>query len=164
MIPTRDRLHGARGTVVRVMASPLRRLRARLLKAFFQSHTAIYRLSGGRIGANVGLPALLLTTTGRKSGQPRTTPLVYFRDGDRYVVVGSDGAARRHPQWHQNLLVDPNAEIQVGPKKLRVIASVASGDERARLWKLGEGVNPMWQRYQTRTPREIPVVVLTPRS
>lgn len=119
-------------------------------------------MSGGRIGANIGLPALLLTTTGRKSGLPRSTPLVYFRDGARYVVVASDGAARKNPQWHENLQKDARATIQVGRESRGVVATVASGAERERLWKLGRDVNPMWERYQTRTEREIPVVVLTP--
>lgn len=146
------------------MASTMKRLRARLLKGMFQAHAAIYEWSDGRIGDSIGLPALLLTTKGRVSGQLRTTPLVYFRDGDRYVVVGSDGAARKDPQWHRNLLVDPNATIRVGRRTLRVVASVAAGAERERLWEIGGGVNPMWKRYQTRTERRIPVVVLTPLS
>jgi len=145
------------------MASPIRHLRARLLRAFFRSHAAIYEWSDGRVGANLGLPMLLLTTIGRKSGKPRTTPLVYFRDGDRYVVVGSDGAARRHPQWHQNLLANPNASLRVGRQRISATASVASGDERARLWTNGIAINPMWERYRTRTERELPVVVLTPQ-
>jgi len=144
------------------MASTIRRIRARLLKGMFQAHAAIYEWTDGRVGGNIGLAALLLTTTGRVSGQPRTTPLVYFRDGDRYVVVGSDGAARKDPQWHRNLLASPKATIRVGRKTLPVIASVAAGAERQRLWAIGGDVNPMWKTYQTRTEREIPVVVLTP--
>jgi hypothetical protein len=81
------------------MASRFRHLRARILKAAFQAHTLMYEVSDGRIGAWIALPSLLLSVTGRKSGLTRTTALVYFEDGGNYVVVGSDGAARRDPQW-----------------------------------------------------------------
>ena len=144
------------------MASKLRHLRARVLKAGFKAHAVLYERSGRRLGAWAGLPTLLLTVTGRKSGEPRSTPLVYFEDAGRYVVVGSDGAARHDPQWWKNLKVDPQARIRVGRKKFSVTASLATGDERARLWEHGGGVNPMWKRYQTRTERELPVVILTP--
>jgi deazaflavin-dependent oxidoreductase (nitroreductase family) len=87
---------------------------------------------------------------------------VYFRDGDRYLVVGSDGAAKRDPQWWKNLQVDPIGAMRVGRKKFTVRATLATGDERERLWKAGIKVNPMWAEYQTRTERELPVVVLTP--
>ena len=115
------------------MASPLRKLRARLLKAGFKAHTEIYERSDGRLGAWAGLPTLLLTVTGRKSGIARTTPLVYFEDRGRYVVVGSDGAARNDPQWWKNLKVNPSATVRVGRDKFPATASLATGDERARL-------------------------------
>jgi deazaflavin-dependent oxidoreductase (nitroreductase family) len=145
------------------MASRYRRLRARALKAMFKAHAEVYERSGGRIGAWLGLPTLLLSVTGRKSGKTYATPLVYFEDGDSYVVVGSDGAAKRDPQWWKNLRVDPNCEVRVGRKKLSAKASLASGANRERLWEIGKTVNPMWSKYQTRTDRELPVVVLTPR-
>ena len=113
------------------------------------------------MGAWAGLPTLLLTVTGRKTGVARSTPLVYFEDGGRYVVVGSDGAARNDPQWWKNLQVDPRATVRVGRDKFPATASLATGDERARLWERGGEVNPMWKRYQTRTPRELPVVIFT---
>jgi deazaflavin-dependent oxidoreductase (nitroreductase family) len=145
------------------MASRYRQLRALALKAMFKAHATIYERSGGRIGTSVaGLPTLLLSVTGRKSGQTRSTPLVYFRDGDSYLVVGSDGAAKRDPQWWKNLQVDPIGAMRVGRKKFTVRATLATGDERERLWKAGIKVNPMWAEYQTRTERELPVVVLTP--
>jgi deazaflavin-dependent oxidoreductase (nitroreductase family) len=129
----------------------------------FKAHATIYERSGGRIGASVaGLPTLLLSVIGRNSGQTRSTPLVYFRDGDRYLVVGSDGAAKRDPQWWKNLQVNPIGAIRVGRKKFTVRATLATGDEHERLWKAGIKVNPMWAEYQTRTERELPVVVLTP--
>jgi deazaflavin-dependent oxidoreductase (nitroreductase family) len=144
------------------MASRYRNLRAHALKAMFKAHTAIYEASDGRIGARAGLPMLLLSVTGRKSGETRTTPLVYFQDGDSYVVVGSDGAAKHDPQWWKNLQVDPMGAVRVGRKKCHVKATLAAGSERERLWEIGKTVNPMWARYQIKTERELPVVVLTP--
>lgn len=145
------------------MASKYRHLRARLLKAMFKTHAEVYERSGGRIGAWFGLPTLLLTVVGRKSGQLYSTPLVYFEDKGSYIVVGSDGAARRDPQWWRNLAVNPKGSIRVGRKQLDIEAHLASGEERERLWELGKGVNPMWSKYQERTERELPVVVLTPK-
>ena len=144
------------------MASNYRQLRARALKAMFKAHAAIYELSDGRIGAWAGLPTLLLSVTGRKSGKTYSTPLVYFRDADSYVVVGSDGAARRDPQWWKNLQVNPIGVVRAGRKKLEVKATLATGPARERLWETGMTVNPMWAKYQVRTERELPVVVLTP--
>lgn len=144
------------------MASNYRRLRARALKAMFKAHAEIYERSGGRVGAWLGLPTLLLSVTGRKSGKTYSTPLVYFKDGGSFVVVGSDGAARRDPQWWKNLQVDPSCDVRVGRSKLAAEASLATGVERERLWEVGKTVNPMWAKYQERTERELPVVVLTP--
>ena len=131
----------------------------------FKAHAAIYELSDGRIGASsAGLPMLLLSVTGRKSGTTHTAALVYFQEGESYVVVGSDGAAKRDPQWWRNLQVDPMGAIRVGRKKLEVKATLATGAERERLWEIGKTVNPLWSKYQTRTERELPVVMLTPRK
>lgn len=145
------------------MASPYRRLRARALRLFFGVHAVVYEASGGRIGTRIGtLPVLLLTVTGRSTGMRRSTPLVYFEDRGTYVVVGSDGGARRDPQWWENLRANPAATLRVGRRTLAVLASLATGAERERLWKVGEGVNPRWDRYQRQTAREIPVVILRP--
>ena len=144
------------------MASSYRRLRARALKAMFKAHAEIYERSGGRVGAWLGLPTLLLSVTGRKSGKTYSTPLVYFEDSGSFVVVGSDGAARRDPQWWKNLEADPMCDVRVGRRKTAAQASLATGAERERLWELGKKVNPMWSKYQERTERELPVVVLTP--
>lgn len=146
------------------MASRFRHLRARALKAMFKAHATIYDRSGGRIGAWAGLPTLLLSVTGRKSGQIRSTPLVYFEDGDSYVVVGSDGAAKRDPQWWKNLQVDPAGSVRVARKRFEIEARLATGAERERLWEIGRSVNPMWATYQTRTARQLPVVVLRPTA
>jgi deazaflavin-dependent oxidoreductase (nitroreductase family) len=144
------------------VASRYRHLRARALKAMFKAHAEVYQRSGGRVGAWLGLPTLLLSVTGRKSGRTYSTPLVYFENGGSYVVVGSDGAAKRDPQWWKNLQVDPICEVRVGRKTFSAKASLATGAERERLWDLGKDVNPMWSKYQTRTERELPVVMLTP--
>ncbi len=149
------------------MASRLRHLRARVLKTVFQAHARLYEVSDGRIGAWIGppylgQPALLLSVTGRRSGQTRTTPLVYFEDGGNYVVVGSDGAARRDPQWWKNLQESPHATVRIGRKKFSATASLAIGAERDRLWEIAIRVNPMWGKYQTQTERLLPVVILTP--
>ncbi len=139
-----------------------RHLRARVLKVGFDTHKWIYQVTDGRIGAHVGLPILLLTVTGRKTGLERVTPLVYFRDGESYFVVASDGGARRNPQWFKNLQVDPKARIQVGRRKLDVIARVAAGSERERLWSMAARKNPVYEPYQKKTSRQIPVVILEP--
>ena len=149
------------------MASRYRHLRARVLKTVFKAHAQLYEVSEGRIGAWIGppyfgKPALLLSVTGRSSGVTRTTPLVYFEDEGNYVVVGSDGAARRDPQWWKNLQENPKATVRVGRKKFSATASLATGAERERLWQIGIRLNPMWAKYQTQTERLLPVVVLTP--
>ncbi len=149
------------------MASRLRHLRARILKAAFRAHTRIYEGSDGRVGAWIGPPylgqrVLLLSVTGRKSGRTRTTPLVYFEDGENYVVVGSDGAARRDPQWWKNLQQNPHATVRVGRKTFSATASLATGADRDRLWQTARDVNPVWARYQAQTERTLPLVVLTP--
>jgi len=149
------------------VASRLRHLRARALKAVFQAHAKLYELSDGRVGKWIGPPilgqrALLLSVTGRKSGLNRTTPLVYFEDGGNFVVVGSDGAARRDPQWWKNLKENPHATVRVGRDRFPVSARLASGTERKRLWQIAIGINPMWGWYQSRTRRSLPVVVLSP--
>lgn len=108
----------------------------------------------------MGLPVLLLTVTGRKSGARRTAPLVYFEDGEALVVVGSDGGARRHPQWWKNLQVNPSATVRVGRRVFEVTARLAQGAERERLWAVGMRINPAWDGYQRHTERLLPVVVL----
>ena len=149
------------------MASRFRHIRARALKAVFNAHAQLYEASDGRIGKwigpmSLGQSSLLLSVTGRKSGLIRTTPLVYFEDGGNYVVIGSDGAARRDPQWWKNLQENPQATVRVGRNKFSVQASLATGAERARLWKIGTSILPAWAEYQTQTERTLPVVVLTP--
>jgi F420H(2)-dependent quinone reductase len=132
------------------------------IRAFIAGHTALYRLTAGRVGGKViGLPVLLLTTTGRKSGLPRTVPLVFFEDGERLVVIASKGGDPKDPQWWENLKHDPNAQVQVGAEHRRMRARLSSVEERARLWPRVKRENPTYAEYEKRTTREIPVVILT---
>lgn len=125
-------------------------------------HVALFRVSRGRIGARIGkrLPVLLLTTTGRKSGKRRTTPLLYVEDGGRYVVVASVGGAPKHPAWYLNLKDDASATVEVGSRRLAVRAETAEPDERARLWQSVTAMYPTYDAYQAKTSREIPIVIL----
>jgi deazaflavin-dependent oxidoreductase (nitroreductase family) len=128
-------------------------------------HIRRYQETGGEVGYLWnGAPTLLLSSTGRKTGQPRTHALIFAQDGDDYLIVASMGGAPRHPQWYLNLVANPEAEIQVRDQRRPVTARTAqSPDERARLWEIVTGIWPNYDAYQARTDREIPVVVLTPR-
>jgi deazaflavin-dependent oxidoreductase (nitroreductase family) len=109
------------------------------------------------------VPALLLTTTGRKSGEKFIFPLYYGDTGDgSYIIVASKGGAPQHPQWYKNLVANPEVEVHVGTKKLKARARTAGGAERARLWQRALEFWPPYADYQKRTEREIPVVVLDP--
>lgn len=127
-----------------------------------EEHVKRYRETGGEVGHiwKKGSTVLLLTTTGRKSGEPRTTPLIYAQDGDRYVIVASKGGAPEHPGWFENLSKDPNVELQVRDEVFPARARVAEGEERERLWRKANEVWPHYEEYQEKTDREIPVVVL----
>jgi deazaflavin-dependent oxidoreductase (nitroreductase family) len=107
-----------------------------------------------------GVPTLALTTTGRRSGKLHRTMLIYGRDGDRYIVVASKGGADEHPQWYRNLQANPEVQVQVGAERFPARARTATGDERSRLWKLMAEIWPAYNQYQTKTSREIPVVIL----
>lgn len=109
-----------------------------------------------------GVPTLLLTTRGRKSGKLRRTALIYGTDGDRYVVVASAGGQKNHPNWYLNLTANPEVDVQVGAKKLAARAYTAPPEERARLWPLMVSIFAPYAEYQQKTDREIPVVVLEP--
>ena len=128
---------------------------------FGQEHVEAYEATDGERGYHWrGTTILLLTTIGRSSGEPRTTPLIHRTDGDRYVVIASKGGAPDHPEWFKNLSADPRVEIQVKDEKFPVSVSVAEGDDRERLWKLMTEDWPDYDSYQEKTEREIPVVVL----
>ena len=131
---------------------------------FGAEHVRVYRETGGEHGYNWrGTTILLLTTKGRSSGQSRTTPLIQRTDGDRWVIVASKGGTPENPLWYENLLADPQATIQVKDEEIPVVATTAQGEERARLWSLMAEVWPAYDEYQTKTEREIPIVVLSRR-
>jgi deazaflavin-dependent oxidoreductase (nitroreductase family) len=109
-----------------------------------------------------GVHTLLLTTRGRRSGKGRRTPLIYGRDGNRYVVVASKGGADAHPEWYRNIVADSNVQVQVGPDRFAARARPVSADEKAQLWPVMTGIWPAYDEYQTKTDRDIPVVVLEP--
>ncbi len=132
---------------------------------FGDEHVRVYRETGGQRGFHWrGTSILLLTTTGRVSGEPRVAPLIFRPDGERYVVVASRGGAPEHPGWYQNLQARPEAEVQVRDEVVPVRMREAEGEERERLWALMNEVWPSYAEYQTRTDRRIPVVVLEPRG
>jgi len=131
---------------------------------FGAEHVRVYRETAGEHGYHWrGTEILLLTTTGRRSGEPRTTPLIHRVDGDRWVIVASKGGAPEHPGWFENLQADPHATIQVLAEEIPVHMSVAEGEERSRLWGRMTEVWPAYDEYQAKTEREIPVVVLERR-
>jgi deazaflavin-dependent oxidoreductase (nitroreductase family) len=128
------------------------------------THNFLYRATRGVIGGKLGgIEILLLTTVGRKSGKPRTAPLLFGRDGDHLVLVASKGGAPAHPLWYENLKANPDVEVQVGGAKRKMRARDAAGEERARLWTLMASKWKDYDKYQTLTTREIPVVVLEDR-
>ena len=132
-------------------------------RLFGQEHVRRYLATDGAEGWEWnGVQTLILTTTGRRSGEPRPTPLIYGQDGQAYMVVASKGGAPEHPAWYLNLLASGRCQVQVGPTVLAVRARVARGEERTRLWDLMARIWPAYNDYALRTSREIPVVVLDP--
>jgi deazaflavin-dependent oxidoreductase (nitroreductase family) len=124
-------------------------------------HVHVFRLLGGHLVGRVGkAPILLLTTSGRRTGRPRTIPLLYVADGDTLAVVASFGGSPEHPQWYLNLCTDPLVTVEIGRKRRHLRASTASPEERVRLWPLFVASYAGYAAYQRRTSREIPVVVL----
>lgn len=109
-----------------------------------------------------GVPTLLLTVTGRKTGAPHRTALIYAEDGEDFLIVASTGGADHHPQWYLNLEADPSVDVQVGARKFEATAHTASPEEKARLWPLVVSVFPTYEDYRKKTQRDIPVVILTP--
>jgi deazaflavin-dependent oxidoreductase (nitroreductase family) len=120
----------------------------------------MYKMS--RPGVPEVTPSLLLTTTGRKSGEKFIFPLFYGKTGESYIVVASKGGAPKHPSWYLNILANPDVEVQVGTAKLKARARTAAGTERAQLWQKALEFWPPYADYQKKTEREIPVVVLDP--
>jgi deazaflavin-dependent oxidoreductase (nitroreductase family) len=132
---------------------------------FNQKVIADFRANEGKVGPPFeGAPMLLLTTTGAKSGQTRTTPLVYTTDGDRLVVIASKAGAPSHPAWYHNLVANPTVTLEVGKEKFQARAKVAGEDERDRLYAAQAALMPNFAEYQQKTTRRIPVVVLERQS
>ena len=124
-------------------------------------HVARYRETDGEVGYIWnGATTLLLTTTGRKSGEPRTAPLIYATEGDRCIVIASMGGAPMHPQWYRNLEVNPDVEVQIKGERFAARARTTEGDERERDWAIAAEQWPNYNVYAERTDRIIPVVVL----
>ena len=134
-------------------------------KRFTGLNNTLYRASGGRLfGSFDGNPVVLLHHVGRRSGEPRVTPLLYLADGEDIVVVGSMGGTPKHPAWVHNLRDRPETEVEIGRETRPVRARTADAGERARLWPMLVEHYPAFANYQARTEREIPVVILSPRG
>jgi deazaflavin-dependent oxidoreductase (nitroreductase family) len=124
-------------------------------------HIKRYVASDGRRGHRWhGVDTLLLTTRGRTTGKLRRTALIYGRDGDRYLVVASNGGSKGHPDWYRNLEVDPHVSVQVADDRFEARARTAAAEERQELWRRMASIWPDYDRYQTKTERQIPVVIL----
>ncbi len=124
----------------------------------------LYRLSGGRVGGKVGrAPVLLLTTVGRKSGEPRTAPVVYLADGENAVVINTNAGNAKVPAWSLNLKANPDAEIEIGRERRTIRARVAEGEERAGLWRRHNEQYAGFDDYKEKLDREASVIVLEPR-
>ncbi len=134
----------------------------------FAAHIALYQTDPEKahwwdarvVGAAGIVPTLMLTTLGRKSGEPRTTTLQYFRKGDKVILGATKGGTPRNPFWFENLVVNPQCDVRIGGFSGKAKARVAQGDERAQLWDHISTIQPQYQRYQARAERIIPVVVL----
>jgi deazaflavin-dependent oxidoreductase (nitroreductase family) len=136
-----------------------------LLKIMAGLHNALFRLSGGRIGGRFpgGAPVLLLTVKGRKTGKPRTAPLLYLADGERIVIVASKGGAPEDPLWYKNLVANPEVDVEVrGAPRKTMRAATGTDEQRNAYWPKLVSMYSGYAAYQKRTERRIPIVVLTP--
>jgi deazaflavin-dependent oxidoreductase (nitroreductase family) len=138
---------------------------SRVMPWMQRAAVGLYRRTGGKVGGTLrGAPVCLLTTRGRKSGQPRTAPLLYIEDGDDVIVVASKGGWPSHPLWYLNLVADPEVTLQIGDDVRPMTARTANADERARLWQRVVSMYDDYANYQSWTDREIPVVICSPRA
>jgi F420H(2)-dependent quinone reductase len=134
------------------------------LRLVGKANAPIYRLTGGRVGGKLGrAPILLLTTTGRKSGQQRTAPVLYLADEDRFVVINTNAGNDKTPAWSFNLRANPEAEVEIGRRRVPVRARLAEGEERADLWRRHMQQYEGWDFYESQLDREVGVFVLEPR-
>lgn len=125
------------------------------------THVRRYVESDGKNGHQWrGVDTLLLTTRGRSTGKLRRTALIYGKDGDRHLVVASNGGSKPHPDWYQNLAADPHVSVQVGDDTFEALARTATARQKPRLWGVMVSIWPDYEQYQTKTEREIPVVIL----
>jgi deazaflavin-dependent oxidoreductase (nitroreductase family) len=148
-------------TIARISNS----LGARGLRWTGKLNVPLYRVSGGRIGGRVGrAPVLLLTTTGRRSGQQRTAPVVYLADGENAVVINTNAGNAKVPAWSLNLEANPEAEVERGRRRYPVRARIAEGEERVRLWREHNEQYAGFDDYQEKLDREPSVIVLEPRE
>ena len=139
------------------------RFLAVVLKYFARVHIWVYRRTNGRLGAKLlWFPAALLTTTGRKSGEPRTTPTLYLRDGDRVILPASFGGRADNPTWYLNLKANPKVSVQIKKEMLDLTARDATDEERANYWPQLVKMYPTYEDYQSWTDRTIPIVVCDP--
>jgi deazaflavin-dependent oxidoreductase (nitroreductase family) len=130
---------------------------------FYKLHRWMYEASDGRIGASSSQgPMLLLSTVGRRTGQPRTTPLLFMRDGENLIVVASNGGRPQPPAWYLNLQAEPKASVRDGRRRLDVVAEELASDERDELWRRLHDFYAGWAHYQTLTDRELSVIRLRP--
>jgi deazaflavin-dependent oxidoreductase (nitroreductase family) len=142
----------------------------KIIKLMSQVNTAVYRWTGGLLGSTWrvgsafpwGIPVLLLTTIGRKSGQPRTLPLLFIEEGDHIIIVASKGGLPSEPLWYKNLVANPECDVQIKRRKLKAKARTASPEEREALWPKLVAHYPDFASYATWTDRIIPVVILEP--
>jgi deazaflavin-dependent oxidoreductase (nitroreductase family) len=136
-----------------------------VMRAMSAANTWVFRATGGRLGGRFGpnAPILLLTTTGRRSGKERTTPLLYLRDGGDIVIVASKGGSADHPLWYGNLVANSDVKVQIGRDVSPMRARTADETERERLWPRLVAMYKGYDQYQARTDRRIPVVILSSR-
>jgi deazaflavin-dependent oxidoreductase (nitroreductase family) len=135
-------------------------MRKTIMRVASAINVRVYRLSGGKLLGRFrsGAPVCLLTTKGRKSGQPRTVPLLYLKEGDDLIVVASQGGAPQHPAWYVNLEAEPLAEVEIGRRRVPIKAHRVAEHERTELWPRLVKLYPPYEEYQRRTTRTIPVI------
>lgn len=144
----------------------------KMIRRYSLANVWLFKKTGGRLGNKWrigagfpwGAPVALLTTIGRKSGEERTAPLIYGKDGRNVVVIASQGGMRNNPLWYLNIKKNPSVKVQTGKRPEPYVARIAEGEERARLWKMMCGIYADYDQYQYWTDREIPVVVCEPTS